>query len=445
MINEKKNKFKILIDPEAMAGTSLKFIKLKGYNTLIEHNSERFSTILANKIILVNKDTHRVDAQYNPHIESELLKNNCNNWRIDDLDDCTETRYPISINKRAEYFVDFDNGEFARKLCKNERICKHCGSIVDKSKIVGAYCERCILAKDGLGYRYSYHTFCGPYTIKEKHIDQSKTALFGAEIERDYLLGNYDGDFDDDLYRTMLAAVKTLYRDELKNENVERKAVFMRDSSLTFDGIEWITFPQTYKQYKKQANVIDEVLQIMKKYNFGNSKSVGNHIHINRKFFGDTNDNSDESRFAGAKMALLLNEYWDEFLAIAKRKDINYANKPIQNKQDKLFSLITKTLDTEHHHSVAVNLHHRDTIEIRIWAGIDNSSDLLLFLDLTQALATFAKKKSLESCQKAQFIDILSFLTDKKEHLTEIKKRLNKKSITKYDESINALIEKEGV
>ncbi|MBP3619161.1 MAG: hypothetical protein J6J24_00715 [Clostridia bacterium] len=68
---------------------------------------------------------------------------------------------------------------------------------------------------------------------------------------------------------------------------------------------------------------------------------------------------------------------------------------------------------------------------------------MLLFIDLTQALATFAKRKSLESCQRAKFTDILKLLTDKKDHLTEIKKRLHKKDITKYDEEIKQIIKSE--
>ena len=77
----------------------------------------------------------------------------------------------------------------------------------------------------------------------------------------------------------------------------------------------------------------------------------------------------------------------------------------------------------------------------RIWSGIDNASDLLLYLDLTQALATFAKKKSLETCQKAKLEDIFVYLVDKKEHLQEIKTRLNDKNITKYNNKLDKMIE----
>ena len=39
----------------------------------------------------------------------------------------------------------------------------------------------------------------------------------------------------------------------------------MRDGSLVQDGIEWITYPQTYKAYKEDKAVIESTLQVMKK------------------------------------------------------------------------------------------------------------------------------------------------------------------------------------
>jgi hypothetical protein len=72
---------------------------------------------------------------------------------------------------------------------------------------------------------------------------------------------------------------------------------------------------------------------------------------------------------------------------------------------------------------MSVNLQHRDTIEIRLWSGIDNVQDLLLYLDLTYALAK-TSKKSLTFCQCAKMVDILKNLQDKAEHIPMIVQRL---------------------
>ena len=435
-----KKTFKIYMDNEMIG--NLMFVKMKDYDTINTRNSDKFARILADKIVFVTKDSLRVNSQVNPHIASELIEQHCDNYRIDDFYNCISRSLPFNADKEAEYIVNFEQGTAKRKLNANERECKHCHRIVSKNRIIGAFCETCLTREDGFAFRYNYHSFGGKYTIYEKNLNQNKIPVFGAEIERDYL-GGWSSDFEYDLKNAMLKAVKILYGEKLNSPQAKRKTVFMRDGSLECDGIEWITFPQSYKAYKKEASKIDEVLKMMRKYNFGNSENVGNHIHINRKFFGDTESNRDESRFAGAKMALLVNEYWEEFLAIARREESDYAEKPIQSKEDKLFTLVRKTMDDEYNHTVAVNLQHNDTIEIRVWAGINNVSDLLLFLDLTQALAIFAKKKSLESCQKAKFKDILAYLTDKKEHLLEIRKRLNEYDIKKHNETIDEMLNKE--
>ena len=435
--NEKT--YKILLDLESKLSLDLRLVKLKNLDTLMLFNSEKFSKIIADKIVFVNGNNGRVDGKYNPHIATELMDSHCNNWRIDNLNSCIEKVFTYCVDKRTDYIVNFETGNVKRKLNRDERICRHCKAVVSKSEIVGAYCEKCLTCSDGIAYRFPYHGYRGKYEIRETKVNQSRTPLFGAEIERDYLPG-WSANFDFDLKQASVESVKILYADQLKKGKLNRKSVFMRDGSLQEDGLEWITFPQTYKAYKKASKKIDSALEIMKKYNFGNSDRAGNHIHINRTFFGDVGNNNDESRFAGAKMALLLNEFWKEFIAIARRKDTSYTVKPSQNKNDKIFSLVAKTLNNELAHGVSVNLQHKDTIEIRIWGGIDSASDLLLFLDLTQALGIFAKKKSLEVCQKAKFIDILNYLTDKKEHLTEIQKRLNEKDIKKHDEDIENLI-----
>lgn len=443
MKKESKNTYKILLDSSTVSHLDLRLVKLGNFEVLRRHNSEKFSNILADKIVFLSANNGRVDAKYNPHIAKDLIEQNCNNWRIDFWQSCRENEFRVRVDKRAEYKVDFDTGEFSRSLNANEKICKHCGAIVNKNEIIGAFCECCITEKDGLAYRYSYHSYRGSYTIHEKKVNQKKTAIFGAEIERDYVYNDWDENFNDNLNRALIESTKLIYGDKLKQTKPRRKAVFMTDSSLNMEGIEWITFPQTYKGYKNEEATINAVLETMKKYGFANSVKAGNHIHINRKFFGDKDGQNEKSKYAAAKMALLLNEYWQEFLTIAKRENTRYAEKPTQTKHDKLFTLVEKTVRNECAHSVAVNLEHKDTIEIRIWSGINNASDLFLYLDLTQALATFAKKKSLESCQKAKLIDIFKFLEDKQEHLTEIKKRLNDKNITNYDKEIDELLKSE--
>ena len=90
-----------------------------------------------------------------------------------------------------------------------------------------------------------------------------------------------------------------------------------------------------------------------------------------------------------------------------------------------MFGLIEKTVRYQNEHSMSINLQHSDTIECRLWGGIDDVKDLLLYLDLTYALAK-TSKKSLSFCQCAKITDILSNLQDK-EHIQICADRLRAK------------------
>ena len=112
MKKENNKTYNILLDTET-AG-NLRLIKLADYNTLRQYNSEKFSRILADKIVFINNSTSRINARYNPHIESELNSCNCNNWKIDGLSCCREKQYSFRVDKRADYIVDFENGTVKR-------------------------------------------------------------------------------------------------------------------------------------------------------------------------------------------------------------------------------------------------------------------------------------------------------------------------------------------
>jgi len=83
MKEEKKNTYKVLLDNSITSDHCLTLIKLPSYEEIHRYNSEKFSKILADKIVFISASTSRVDAKFNPHIAKELIENNCNNWRVD--------------------------------------------------------------------------------------------------------------------------------------------------------------------------------------------------------------------------------------------------------------------------------------------------------------------------------------------------------------------------
>lgn len=414
------------------SGTNAHFIvlvKLKSTEELMANgNSEKFSSIIGGKWVLVDTySSNRVRNDMNPHIKGELNDKSIRNYRIDNFSRCYEGEFTrlLQYGRRyGNYYVDFVNGKSEVVLTKNETICPNCHNIVEKSAVKGHFCLKCLTDEEGLAYRFDYHGYHDGYATKETV--KAGTALFGCEIERDWISRNGDDDFYINLENAMAKAVIALHpeiaKKKLKIKDIKRDNVFMYDGSLRNGGCEWITFPHTYKYYKKNKDLYQKALDIFKEHSFGNSSSVGNHIHINRDFFGK------DAKFCAAKMALLFNEYWEEFKAIANRTDTSYSCKPHQEKKDDLFELIEKTVRYQGDHSAAVNLQHSATIECRLWGGIDNVEDLLLYLDLTYAIAKTAKK-SLTFCQSAKITDILSNLQDK-EHIQLCADRLRSKGKT---------------
>ena len=122
-----------------------------------------------------------------------------------------------------------------------------------------------------------------------------------------------------------------------------------------------------------------------------------------------------------------------------KRQRTDYTRKPSVEKDDDIWTIVEKSISSSSDHSVAINMQHSKTIECRIWSGIDTMDDLLLYLDMTQALAKAAKNNTIEKIQKMDFITILKELTIK-ENLAEVKKRLNAARITAYNDKIDKLI-----
>ena len=398
-------------------------------------NSKRLAEAVGGALVIA-KTNGRIYAINNPDIATKLEAAGVDGWRVDNLQAAAVSLVKIDkTNWQARYYnINTETGEAAPVLDQSEAECKHCGRSVKKAEIINHYCLKCLYeGKDydkdtALAARFSYHGYYGGYTIAEK-VDEAKTPVFGCEIELDYKDRDYSGNFSQDLKAATLGACKILYN-KLKKP-AARRVVFMEDGSLNMDGCEVITTPATYSRYKKEANTWAGVFEVFNKNNFTRTSACGCHIHINRSFFEDPAGSKDASRYAAAKIAVLIAENWDQWRAIAKREGrrVEYASKPPQTKEDGIFTLARKTLENEYNHNTAINLQHDKTIEVRLWSGAAGVSDLLLYLDLTQALATFAKRKSLEATQRASVASVAAYIKDT-EHLDEIAARLEAAGFT---------------
>lgn len=397
-------------------------------------NSERLCQIIAERWCVVRYD-FRVYGKYNPDIKEALDLAGCNGYRVD-TDGVRAVDKLIYITTNAPRIaIDFKGGAYRPLIADDEAICSNCGAVVKKYSIVGAYCDKCLNGTNGLLYKYDYHEYCGGYSIHEK-VDTNKTPVFGCEIERDYIEYRNDNEDEDECCgfeadkNAALHEVGAILYDNF--EKVQpRSHVFMHDGSLNYGGIEWITFPKTYKWYKDHKYKLQDALDAFYSFGFRNSSSVGNHIHINKNYFGKS------AKYCAAKWSVLLSKYWSEFKVIANRDCTDYTSRPTQEATDDVFTICEKTLNAEHEHCVAINLQHANTIECRLWGGIDNADDLLLYLDIMQSMAKFVKIASLERCQKCDFVAVFKHLKDKDEHIKLIEQRLRSNG---YNDAANRLV-----
>lgn len=405
---------------------------------LMASNSNKFSEVLAGRVVLASiYDHYRVKSENNPHIAKQLKTRGVDNYRIDGLHDGSLFSLVASLERGKTYRVNTETGDAREVIPAGAVRCPECGRITQKADLKAGACPRCFYGK--WASRFGYHDYHGGYDIVDKNLNESKTPVFGCEIEQDWRRTLKSGGFGSDYEQASHNAVDVLYADEIaKNKPVkERKAVFMSDGSLENGGVEWITFPASYKNYKARRDEFQKVFEAWSGNGFVGGHNAGLHIHINRKFF--TAGGRSSGRFYGAKMALIIASLWDDWHAISGRGCVtSYAKKPSLTSADDIFELACKYMQTEHDHGVALNSQHSNTFEVRFWGAVGGADALLFAIDWTQAIAKFCKRASLEKCQKAKFVDIAKHLTDA-EHLTEAVRRLRNKGRLATAEQLEGL------
>ena len=423
-----KNSFKIEFDPmDNKYDRFLRYFNLSkitnNLDLLTKFNSERFSRVIKGKWVVISKASGRIYSKYNPHLMME--ENHIKDYKLDNVDQLVvESKQMFDENDLFKALtINFKSGKFKVNKFKGG-VCQCCGRPMNPHTSFGKFCYDCVVHRKELTVRFGYHDYEEGYPTPPK-VDTTKVPVFGCEIERDWEdCHDYDYDeddddeyydeddrryenFSDDLSSATLDIVKIMQGDQFEKGILKRENVFMCDGSLNNDGLEWITFPHTFEWYVKNKDKFDSALKRIDNYGFCNTPSVGNHIHINRDFF--TIDGKDYSDFCASKIAILFSKYWEAFKAIAKRHNDGYTGKPSVQLDKCPATQLYDLMCCKREHSVAVNLQHNNSVEIRLWSGIDNADDLIFYLDNMQALARYAKKVSIERVQVAKFTDFMKY------------------------------------
>ena len=189
-------------------------------------------------------------------------------------------------------------------------------------------------------------------------------------------------------------------------EDAEDAVYFKHDGSI--NGFEIVFHPHTPKACTDYH--WGEIFSTIKKLGYTNDdKKAGLHIHISRKYFGDTTEQNE----ALAKMVFLMYKFKEEIEPLAGRKDSDYATysaKALKRaKENDLFGTFRWYCDSCGKYS-AINCQHKDTFEIRIFDGVTDEVRFKDILNFVENLCIIVKCTSITDITKVRLEDFMPFL-----------------------------------
>ena len=230
----------------------------------------------------------------------------------------------------------------------------------------------------------------------EEH-DESSNLYLGIELE---ISGSsQESDDEEDAKKIMKAIQKDV-------EGSERSVYFKHDGSI--NGFEIVFQPHTIKAYNEYD--WKEIFSTIKRLGYTNDdKKAGFHVHISRKYFGDTTEQNE----ALAKIVFLIYKFKEEIEPLAGRKDSDYATysaKALKRvKENDLFGTFRWYCDSCGKYS-AINCQHKDTFEIRIFDGVTDKIRFKDILNFVENLCAIVKCTSITDITKVRLEDFMPFL-----------------------------------
>lgn len=189
-------------------------------------------------------------------------------------------------------------------------------------------------------------------------------------------------------------------------EDAEDAVYFKHDGSI--NGFEIVFHPHTPKACTDYH--WGKIFSTIKKLGYTNDdKKAGLHVHISRKYFGDTTEQNE----ALAKMVFLMYKFKEEIEPLAGRKNSDYATysaKALKRaKENDLFGTFRWYCDSCGKYS-AINCQHKDTFEIRIFDGVTDEVRFKDIINFIENLCAIVKCTSITDITKVRLEDFMPFL-----------------------------------
>lgn len=190
------------------------------------------------------------------------------------------------------------------------------------------------------------------------------------------------------------------------------------DGSLT-NGFEIVTHPCTLEFHMNIANYYQEAFDelVIAGYRSHDTDTCGLHVHVNRDYFGDNNEEIDLNI---AKLMLLIDkeEIWQKVVKFTRRKSENLnswarrCNMPTSEEGCNEECIINESKRFKHNSRYyAINLQNSDTVEFRLFRGTLKYNTFIATLQFVSNVINLAKSKSLQDILHGdiKFVDIINF------------------------------------
>ena len=294
----------------------------------------------------------------------DQLEHNCNSYCSADGDIC-------------EYCADYEY-----------TTCDRCGERVHNDLICYDedddyyYCQEC----------YSNHQTRAIHSYHHSHnhsvqffggTDDGNTLFEGVELEID------NGEDREETASEML-------------ECMPNNFITMENDGSLDRGFENITQPATLEYHLSIRDKYEDMFAVAKQNGFRshNTTTCGYHIHFNRSFFGDKEDECI------AKLLYLVEKFWDELVKFSRRNYDNlerWAKKYDKTPNEVVEDMKCHNLDRYR----AVNLTNRNTIEFRMFRGTLKSETFFATLQLVDIIVRYVKDHTNNDIQALNFEDLL--------------------------------------
>lgn len=176
--------------------------------------------------------------------------------------------------------------------------------------------------------------------------------------------------------------------------NTNNENIYCKHDGSLINGFQIVSHPCTF-DYHKTLNY-EEIFEwlIKQEYRSHDTSTCGMHVHINRDYFGVDKLTQD---LCIGKLLYLCEKHWEMVELIARRASNRYARRFLLKENETLIDLYAKSQSSDKYG--AINLQHKDTVEIRIFKGTLNYSTFINTLEFVSVLTKIAKDTDIYDIQ----------------------------------------------